>query len=76
MFYMGRVIPTLPSGFSMARTPYMPNFGLLALVSMAQKRNLWYLDVALSTSRPARVIPTMPIAFPKVNFRVGSIPEI
>ena len=30
--YMGRVIPTLSSGFPMARTPYMPNFSLLGLL--------------------------------------------
>ena len=36
--------------------------------SMAQKRDLWHMDVTLTTSSPARVIPTMPIAFPMANF--------
>ena len=35
---------------------------------MAQKRQMWYLDMALDPSGPARVIPNMPIAFPEVNF--------
>ena len=29
---------------------------------------MWYLDVALATSGPARVTPIMPIAFPMANF--------
>ena len=35
---------------------------------MAQKRKMWYLDLALAPSGLARVIPTLPITFPKVNF--------